>query len=158
MQQYAHFFYNINGNPTNVLSGVPKTLQGAGSGYTGLDIAWRETAGQPQYNRDITFPQVMLYTATLMATWPAFVGDRYIEMTVANPVTMIDVQIMPARVRGSATPDDDIQTVSASWLGNGSGGFETLQLNAYQASGVTRQVTPWAFVGIAHVAIPDAFA
>lgn len=156
-QLFAHAFYNISGAATNVLSGVSTTLQSASSGHDFDAIAWDESGNEPQYNRSWTLPQIIFYTATLFVTWPAFTGDRYIEITVANPVTMLNVQTMPARMRGSVTPDHDIQTVTATWFGNGSGGFQTLQLNAFQASGVTRVVTPWGFTGVAHFRVPDDF-
>lgn len=153
--EFTHFFANATLSGAGVTSGVVKELTAATGGHDGNDIAFQQDGtGHTLWNRGWSFAFRIYYSATLTVQWPSFAGDRYIELTVPNVITDPNVAMFPVRVRGSATPDDDTQTVTAHWFGSGTAGFVKIIPNAFQASGVGRTIGNAGLTVIAHMGQP----
>lgn len=74
---------------------------------------------------------------TLEVQWPAGAYDRYIE--IVDPSFDTSGAAVRWRVRGGATPDQDIQTVTTNFVGNPFGA-RPVEFNAFQASGVNQTI------------------
>jgi hypothetical protein len=77
---------------------------------------------------------------SIVVKWPAGAYDRYIE--IVDPSFFTSSAALSYRVRGGATPDDDIQYVTAQIDGS----YTTpvsVGFNCYQASGVDQTISSW---------------
>lgn len=94
------------------------------------------------------------YTASLTIPWPAFAGDRYIELTSTNPTADFMQAAVPIRTRVGTTPEGDYQTVAGVLIPTGGGGFATLVANVFQASGAGQTISACNLSVIAHLLEP----
>ena len=153
---FDHFYAFAQGAGV-IPSGAVTALAVASAGNDGTDIAFqRESSGAFRirtFDGPFTggFAPAYFYTAELRVSWPAFAGDRYVELTSLAPVTDYTAQPLPVIQRNAGTPDGDEQSVSAVLIPTAGGAvWRTLVPRVFQASGIAQVLNSWTLSVTAH--------